>query len=138
MKNHPLVLFDGICNLCNGTVDFIIKYDKHRRFRFVPLQSDAGKKLIEKHNISLNTDSVILIENCQIYLESDAVLEIFLQMSGPWKLLRVLRIIPRKLRDNIYRWIARNRYKWFGTKKTCRAPKPEEKELFPRLTDLNL
>lgn len=137
MKNYPLVLFDGVCILCNGTVDFIIKKDKERKFRFVPLQSDAGIKLIERFNIPPDIDSVILINNNQIYLESDAALEIVRQLANPWKLLYAFKIIPQKLRDGIYRWIAKNRYNWFGTKKVCRVAKSGEKELFPELADLD-
>ncbi|HKI89885.1 MAG TPA: DCC1-like thiol-disulfide oxidoreductase family protein [Draconibacterium sp.] len=138
MLNYPLVLFDGVCNLCNGTVDFIIKRKNKTPFLFVALQSEAGKKLAERYHIPPDIDSVILINNNNVFIESEAVLEIARLLPNPWKLATVFRIIPKKWRDNIYKWMAKNRYGWFGKKTFCRLPAPEEKIWFPEVSDLNL
>ena len=124
---QPIILFDGFCNLCNGTVDFLLKHDKQRQFSFVPLQSDEGKLLIHKYRIPADTDSVLLIKLNQVYFESDASVEIAGMLRFPWKLLRVIKFIPRKVRDKVYRWVAKNRYRWFGKRESCRIPKIEEK-----------
>jgi len=114
-------LFDGICNLCNRSVDFVLKRDNKKQFRFVSLQSEEGRKMVEDFQIPEDTDAVILIKSKQVYLESDAAIEIARMLSAPWKWATVLKVIPLKLRDGIYRWIARNRYRWFGKRKTCRV-----------------
>ena len=115
-----VILFDGICNLCNGTVDFLIKRDRNKQFRFVALQSVTGKILIQKFNIPPATESVIAIKQNLIYFESDAAIEIARLLPFPWKLAILIKIIPKKLRDYIYRIIAKNRYKWFGKTESCR------------------
>ncbi|HKI89510.1 MAG TPA: thiol-disulfide oxidoreductase DCC family protein [Draconibacterium sp.] len=138
MQNHLLVLFDGVCNLCNGTVDFIIKRKSKIQFLFVALQSEAGKKLVEKYNIPSEIDSVILINDNNVFTESEAVLEIVRFLPYPWKLATAFKIIPKKWRDKMYKWIAKNRYRWFGKKTSCRLPSPEEKIWFPEFADLNL
>jgi predicted DCC family thiol-disulfide oxidoreductase YuxK len=136
MINNPIILFDGICNLCNGTVDFIINRDKKEIFRFAALQSDAGIHLAKKFDISGETDSVVLIWENQVFLESDAALEITRLLSFPWKAFVVFKILPKNIRDRIYRWIAKNRYGWFGKKNTCRIPTPEEASRFLSISDL--
>ena len=120
-KKH-IILFDGICNLCNGAVNFILKRDKKKQFRFVALQSEKGIDLISKFKIAPETDSIILILNNQIYTESDAAIEIAKLLPALWNWLSVFKIIPKKVRDGIYKWIAKNRYRWFGKRKTCRIP----------------
>ena len=137
MKNHPLVLFDGVCNLCNGTVNFILKRDRKKQFRFVALQSKAGKFLIKKFNISPTTDSVILIFQNRIFIESDAAIEIVKLLPFPWKMALIFNAIPKKPRNKIYRWIAKSRYKWVGKKETCRVPTPDERKFFPEIIELN-
>ncbi len=116
-----IILFDGICNLCNFGVDFVIKRDKEKLFRFVSLQSNEGKKLVTNYKIAQKTDSVILIKNNDAFVESDAAIEIGNMLPAPWKWASAFRFIPRKIRDMIYRWVARNRYRWFGKRKTCRV-----------------
>ena len=117
---QTVILFDGFCNLCNGTVDFLIKRDRNKQFRFVALQSVTGKILIQKFNIPPATESVIAIKQNLIYFESDAAIEIARLLPFPWKLAILIKIIPKKLRDYIYRIIAKNRYKWFGKTESCR------------------
>ena len=115
-----IILFDGVCNLCNGAVNFILKRDKRKQFQFVALQSEKGINLISKFKIVPETDSVILILNNQVYTESDAAIEIAKLLPVPWNWLSAIKIIPKKLRDGIYKWIAKNRYRWFGKRETCR------------------
>jgi predicted DCC family thiol-disulfide oxidoreductase YuxK len=123
---HPIVLFDGVCNLCNGAVQLILRHDPAGRFRFASLQSPAGEELQTRLGIDPKAlDSILLIEGERCYRESDAALRIAAGMSGAWKALGVLRVIPRPLRDPVYRWIARNRYRWFGKQETCWLPTPE-------------
>lgn len=137
MNNNPLVLFDGVCNLCNGTVDFILKRDPKRQFRFVALQSEAGEKIREKYRFPEKTDSVILIYDEKVFYESDAAFEIARLLPAPWNWASFFKIVPVSWRNAVYRWIARNRYRWFGKKKECRLPSPEEQKFFPGPDDLN-
>ena len=123
---HPIVLFDGVCNLCSGAVQFIIRRDPAGRFRFASLQSPLGEELLARFGIDRGvTDSVILVEGDRWYKESDAALRIARGLGGPWKALGIFRLIPRPLRDAAYRLIARNRYRWFGKRETCWLPTPE-------------
>lgn len=129
-KLNPVILFDGVCNLCNGTVDFLLKRDRKKQFRYAALQSDTGKALIQKFHIPEQTDSVVLIKLNKAYFESDAAIEIANMLPYPWRLGIIFGIIPKILRNKIYRWVAKNRYRWFGKRETCRIPVPEEKEFF--------
>jgi predicted DCC family thiol-disulfide oxidoreductase YuxK len=123
---HPIVLFDGVCNLCNGAVQLILRRDPAGRFRFASLQSPAGEELQTRLGIDPQAlDSILLVEGERWYRESDAVLRIAAGLSGAWKALGILWLIPRPLRDTAYRWIARNRYRWFGRQETCWLPTPE-------------
>lgn len=115
-----IILFDGVCNLCNRSVDFVLKRDRKKQFYYVSLQSEEGKKLVEHYRIPLDTDSVILIRNTKVFTESEAAIEIARMLPVPWKWLSILRFLPRGWRDGLYRWIARNRYRWFGKRKNCR------------------
>lgn len=138
MIKNPLILFDGICNLCNSTIDFVIKKDKNLLFRFVPLQTDAGIRLLQKFPVPENTDSVILIKDKRVFTESDAVFEIARLLPYPWRIAVAIKILPSSWRNLIYRWIARNRYTWFGKKNTCRIPTDEEQRLFPDKDELGI
>jgi predicted DCC family thiol-disulfide oxidoreductase YuxK len=128
---HPIVLFDGVCNLCNGSVQFILKRDSQVRFRFASLQSEAGRSLLVEHGLDPDAlSSVVVIEGGRVWQESSAALRIARHLPGAWKLLRVFTVIPRPLRDAVYRLIARNRYRWFGKSETCWLPTPELKGRF--------
>lgn len=128
---NPIVLFDGVCNLCNGSVQFLIKRDRQARLRFASLQSDTGQKLQADLGMDPQAlDSVVLVEGDRWYKESDAALRIARNLPGPWKLLAAFRIVPRPLRDAVYRLIARNRYRWFGKAETCWLPTPELRSRF--------
>ncbi len=127
-KNKSIILFDGICNLCNTSVNFIIKHDKKNRFLFASLQSDAGQELLLQFNSKKNLnkiDSIVLIVENKIYYKSTAALQIAKQLKFPYNLLIVLHIIPKCLRDYLYGFIAKNRYKWFGKQDTCKVPNNE-------------
>ncbi|HZB13662.1 MAG TPA: thiol-disulfide oxidoreductase DCC family protein [Chryseolinea sp.] len=126
-----LILFDGVCNLCNGFVKFLIKRDPAGKFRFASLQSDFGRSQLIRFN--LNPDllhSVIVIEADNVLQRSDAALRIVNQLGGPWKILNALKIFPRFLRDALYNVVARNRYKVFGKRDSCMIPTPELKARF--------
>jgi predicted DCC family thiol-disulfide oxidoreductase YuxK len=133
-----LILFDGFCNLCSRSVDFVIKRDKNKIFRYVALQSEAGNFLRDKYEIPVETDSVILWQNGKFFFHSEAALRIAVQLRFPWPLFGVFRIVPAFIRDIVYRWIARNRYRWFGKREVCRIPLREERSLFPSVDDLQL
>ena len=127
----PIVLFDGVCNLCNGSVQFLLKRDPEGRFRFAALQSDAGRSLLAEHGLDPDAlSSVVLIEDGKVWKESSAALRIARHLPGAWKLLRVFAAVPRPLRDAVYRWIARNRYRWFGKTESCWLPTPDLKARF--------
>lgn len=128
--NH-IVLFDGVCNLCNFAVNFIIKNDPGRQFKFTSLQSEKGKELMREFHISSNEDSVVLIrKDGRTFTKSDAALQICRQLKGPVKLLVIFKVLPVFLRDPIYDIIAKTRYRFFGKKETCRIPTKEERARF--------
>jgi predicted DCC family thiol-disulfide oxidoreductase YuxK len=127
-----IILFDGVCNLCNRAVQFVLKRDKKDIFRFAPLQSETGKRLVKERAIdTTKIDSIILIEpDIAYYTKSDAALEIGKSFGGGWKMLRIFEWIPRVLRDWVYDLVARNRYAWFGKRDACMVPTPEDKARF--------
>ncbi|PVW15613.1 thiol-disulfide oxidoreductase DCC family protein [Marixanthomonas spongiae] len=123
---HKIILFDGVCNLCNSSVIFAIKRDKNDVFRFAALQSEIGEELTSKLNIDTSkTDSIILIDGDAHYEKSSAALCIAKHLSGGWPLLYAFIIIPKFIRDSVYNFIAKNRYKWYGKKESCMIPTPE-------------
>jgi len=128
---HPILLFDGVCNLCSGSVQFIIRRDPEARFRFASLQSEVGQRYLEELQVDRDAvDSVILVEGGRWYKESDAALRIARLLGGPWKAMGILRLLPRPLRDRLYRFLARHRYRWFGKRESCWLPTPELRERF--------
>lgn len=129
--NYKIILFDGVCNLCNFSVRTIIKYDKKRIFRFASLQSEFAKELLKKNDKSNNDfDSVILIDNRTVYEKSSAFFEIIKYLGFPLNMLYPCKVIPNSLLDKIYDFIANKRYKWFGKRNECMIPTPELKSLF--------
>jgi predicted DCC family thiol-disulfide oxidoreductase YuxK len=130
---ETVLLFDGVCNLCNGWVDFLIGRDHRKRLRFGSLQSDAGNERVNRLAIPAtgpDLRTVILIEGQRVYTESSAALRALATLGGLYKVALALLVIPRFLRDAVYRWIARNRYHWFGKRDTCRIPTADERERF--------
>lgn len=129
--DHPVILFDGVCNLCNSSVQFIIKHDPHHIFRFASLQSKFGEQVLQQFNLPANTfNSFILLENDKIYTRSSAAMRVVKKLKGFWKLLYGFVIVPPFIRNAVYNMIAKNRYKWFGKKEACWVPTPELKALF--------
>lgn len=126
-KNKKIVLFDGVCNLCNSSVLYIIKHDKKDQFRFVSLQSDLGKQILKHIGVDpQKTDSIVLYEpGVAYYVKSGAALEIAKNLSGIFNISLVFNLIPGFLRDPLYDYVAKNRYKWYGKTKNCMIPTPE-------------
>lgn len=136
VDSHPVLLFDGVCNLCNGWVNFIIDRDPHARIRFAPLQSMAAHRLLEKHGLDAgDMDTVVFLDEGNVYERSDAVLRLIRYLKGAVLLLRAGVVIPRIIRDGLYDWIARNRYSWFGKRDRCRLPGPGIRERFLEMSD---
>ncbi len=130
-NNYKIILFDGVCNLCNGAVTYIIKRDKKNVFKFAALQSEIGQQLISKFNIDTSKiDSIILIDGEKHYTKSSAALHIAKQLSGAYPLLFGFMVVPKFIRNSVYDYIAKNRYKWFGKKESCMIPTAELKSKF--------
>jgi len=131
-NNKKIILFDGVCNLCNRWVQFTIKRDKKDVFRFASLQGETGKRMTEARGIdTAKMDSIIVVEpGMAYYTKSDAVLEITGEFGGAWRLFSIFSWIPRSLRDALYDLVARNRYAWFGKKTECMVPGPELRAKF--------
>lgn len=129
---YDIVFFDGVCNLCSGAVQFIIRHDKNDVYRFASLQSDFAKRLLNEHQVKITEppQSILLLRKDKIYSESSAALRIAQRFNGGWKLLSAFLIIPEFISDAVYRFVAHNRYKWFGKRDACTIPTPELKEKF--------
>lgn len=128
---NPVLLFDGVCNLCNASVQWILKLDHKAQFRFAALQSEFGQQILQKYGLKQeHFDTVVLSVGDRIFLRSDAPLEIVRRLGGFWKLFYLFKILPRPLRDALYNFVARNRYRWFGRQEACMLPRPEWKGRF--------
>jgi predicted DCC family thiol-disulfide oxidoreductase YuxK len=128
---NPVILFDGVCNLCNGSVLFILNRDPSGIFRFAPLQSETGKNLLSKFDLPNDKlDSIILVENNEYYLRSTAALKILRRLGALWKIVYVFMLVPRPVRDYIYDIVARNRYKWYGKRAECMIPSSDIESRF--------
>ncbi|PQJ09422.1 hypothetical protein CJD36_019460 [Flavipsychrobacter stenotrophus] len=128
---RPILFFDGVCNLCNSTIQKIIRFDKQKQFLFAPLQSTAGREALQHvTEAEGKAGSVILFHNDQYYTRSSAVLQVFRLLGGWFNLLLAGYILPRFLRDALYNYIASHRYKWFGQQNECMVPTAELKERF--------
>jgi predicted DCC family thiol-disulfide oxidoreductase YuxK len=131
MKEPSIIFFDGVCNLCNASIDFIIKRDRKNRFLVGALQDEYSRKVLAQYNVNENyLDSLVLLQNGKIFYKSTAALKIARSLSGIWPIFYPLILLPKRFRDLLYDWIASNRYTWFGKKNTCRLPTPEEKAKF--------
>ena len=131
MKERPVILFDGICNFCNGAVNFVLKRNRNKEIVFAPLQTETGRKLLQQYGLPENDmQSFIFIENGKVYTRSTAALKVCRHLRRGWPLCYGFIIVPGFIRNAIYDWIARNRYKWFGTRTECMVPTPEIRERF--------
>ncbi|MFT3979814.1 MAG: thiol-disulfide oxidoreductase DCC family protein [Ferruginibacter sp.] len=131
MNNQPVILFDGVCNLCNGAVQYIIRHDREEKFSFASLQSEAGQRLLKQYDLpQQHFDTFVLIDHDKAWTRSTAALKVTRQLNGPVKLLFGFIIVPRFIRDWIYAFIAANRYKWFGKQESCMLPTPSLQKRF--------
>ena len=129
--NNPVILFDGVCNLCNRSVQFVIRHDRMKQFRFASLQSKTGVELLEKFGLAANDlNSFVLIDGNRAFTRSRAALEMVKKVGGGWKLFYSLIILPKILRDGVYNWVSRNRYRWFGKREACMIPSADLKDRF--------
>ena len=133
-QSSTIILFDGVCNLCSGVVRFVIARDPHAHFRFAALQSDAARRACAEVGATppaaVDPDTIIVIADGRALERSDAALAIAARLPFPWPLLGVFRVLPRGVRDWLYRLVARNRYRWFGKSDTCMMPTPELRARF--------
>jgi predicted DCC family thiol-disulfide oxidoreductase YuxK len=133
-ETHPVLIFDGICNLCELSVVFIVNRDKNAKFRFVAAQSGLGQELQQEFDIDAMRDTtMVLLKDGKLYTKSDAAIEIAKDLDGLWKALRVISVLPRSWRDSAYNYIANNRYRWFGQKQECLLPGDDVRSRFPGL-----
>jgi predicted DCC family thiol-disulfide oxidoreductase YuxK len=131
MNNRPVILFDGVCNFCNSAVNFIIKRNTRSNILFAPMQTETGQKLLKQYDQPVeDMQSFIFIENGVAYKQSTAALRVCRHLRRLWPLCYAFIIVPKFIRDGIYNWIARNRYKWFGVRQQCMIPSPEVKARF--------
>ena len=125
-----IVLFDGECHFCDWSVQFIINHDLKELFYFASIKSDAGKKYLTKYQLPANIDSIVLIEKEKVYVKSTAILRVCRHLRGAWKYLFIFRFVPSSVRDIAYDLIAKNRYKWFGKRDSCKLPPPNIRKRF--------
>jgi predicted DCC family thiol-disulfide oxidoreductase YuxK len=131
MDSRHIVIFDGVCNFCNGAVNFIIKRDPTGRFWFTPMQSPIGQELIERYGADVaGIDTFLLVKEGRCFKRTDAALEITKDLKGYWYMFRVLKVFPQQFRDYFYRLFARNRYKFFGRRETCMVPTEGDRRRF--------
>jgi len=131
MNESPVILFDGICNLCCGWVQFLIQQDKKMKFRFSSIQSESGERLLLSVGLDNNTlKTIVYIKPNEFFIESSAVLEILRELGGVWILSGIFRLIPASIRDRFYRFISKKRYKIFGKRSSCFIPSPENNKRF--------
>ena len=130
LSKTPIIFYDGVCSMCNNFVDIILNADKKKVFRFAPLQGDTAKELLSSIPNNPKNWSMVYLDEHGAHKESDASLEIYRRLGGSWWLLSIFRFVPKTVRDPIYRFIAENRYKFFGKKESCHIPLPEDKDRF--------
>jgi len=126
----PVIFFDDVCVMCNGFVNLLLRVDRRQQFLFAPLGGETARKLLPPLPADPTRWSMVYVDESGIHDESDASLQVYRRLGGPWWLLSLARFIPRSIRNPIYRVIARNRYRWFGKRETCRIPSAEEKARF--------
>ena len=131
MEDHGIILFDGVCNVCNGYVQFVIKRDPKAYFKFASLQSEEGQALLQKYGLPTDTlDTIVLVEGDRAYTYSTVPLRVVRKLHRLWPLLYGFILVPTFIRNPIYRFVAANRYKWFGKKEACMIPTPEIRARF--------
>lgn len=129
MNKGPIIIFDAICVLCSFNAQFILKYDKAHYFRLASMQGEIGTALYQKFDMNPNDpDTLIIVDGERIITDSDAVIYIYCNLGWPWRIMAICKIIPKFIRDPIYRFIARNRYRIFGKRETCWMPAPADRD----------
>lgn len=120
---RPVVVFDGVCVLCNGWVRFLLRHDRQQRYRFAAMQTESGRALLARHGLDPDDPaSFLLVENGQAWKDTDAIVRVVASLGGLWRMVHALRVLPPPLRDRLYRVVARNRYRWFGRHDACLLP----------------
>ncbi len=131
MNQQPIILFDGVCNFCNSAVNFVIKRNAKKNILFAPMQSEAGQKILSEYDLPAgDMQSFVFIDKGKVYKRSTAALKVCPYLRGLWPLCYGLIIVPVFIRDGIYNWVAKNRYKWFGMREQCMIPSPELRQRF--------
>ena len=131
MSSQSVIFFDGVCNLCNSTVQFVIKHDRRQYFKFAALQSQFAQEQLSGFVLKAKRgDSFVLVEDGKVYEQSTAALRVAKKLSGLWRLLYIFIVVPPFVRDAVYNFVARNRYKWFGKQESCWVPTPDLKSRF--------
>lgn len=130
-ERHALIVFDGVCALCNGWVEFLLRHDRTGRYRFAAMQSPTGRRLLQQNGLDADDPmSFLLLDETGARTDSDAIIAVLIGLGGIWRAAAALRLLPRALRDPPYRWLARNRYRWFGRKPACHLPAPAQRHRF--------
>ena len=126
---HPIIVFDAECVLCSANAQFVLRHDRRRRFRLASMQGEVGAALFRRHGIDpADPDTMVVVDGDRVSRNSDAVLTIYRGLGWPWRLAGAAALVPRAVRDPVYRWVARNRYRWFGKRETCWLPAPEDRD----------
>ena len=126
-----IVVFDGVCVLCSGWVGFLLRHDRARQFRFAAMQGEAGRGLLDAHGLDPDDPmSFLLLDASGARTDSDAIIAVLARLGGAWRGACLLRVVPRQLRDSLYRRLARNRYRWFGRRDACHLPSATERDRF--------
>jgi predicted DCC family thiol-disulfide oxidoreductase YuxK len=129
--SHPVIVFDGVCVLCNGWVRFLLRHDRQKRYRFAAMQTESGRALLAGNGLdSADPASFLLVESGTAWRETDAIVRVISSLGGFWRLVAVVRLVPSPLRDWLYRVVARNRYRWFGRHDACVLPTPGHDDRF--------
>ena len=129
-SGHPVILFDGQCNLCNASVRFVVRRDPKEHFRFASLQSATGQALLQKHGLKNDLNTIVLVQEEHAWTHSSAALRIARRLTAAWPILALFLVLPPFLRDPVYRFIAKRRYRWFGQSEACPLPDPALQHLF--------
>jgi predicted DCC family thiol-disulfide oxidoreductase YuxK len=126
-----IILFDGVCNLCNASVQWVLKHDHKNLFHFAALQSEYGALVLKRFGLEPGAlDTVVLADETRVFTQSDAAIEVARRLGGFWALMVVFKVVPRPIRNAVYRWVSSNRYRWFGRQEKCLLPRPEWKDKF--------